>query len=280
MLTIHVPARLIQAEVRTTVPTSGNFEGRLAYLSAADSGFAAGTLIKYVAGSYRPVAGVELLAAVPTLGNFAGRMVLLTAASGTFAQWSLIKYDGTAWTLANYTYELLSAVPVTANFAGRMVMLTAANGGFAAYDLIRYNGTTWAKIGPQPIPPATELTYFAQATDLTTTNTVSPGDVITTFGATTFEAVKYYAHIMIPRLTLSVAGNVDFLLQEATTTVGTILRKSIYTGGNYGEVNLLMPFTPTAASHTYNIKWYISTAGTATIQATGLAPAIFRIIKA
>lgn len=269
-----------QAEVRTTVPVTGNFEGRLVYLSAADGGFAAGTLIKYHGAAFTPVNGVELLAAVPVSGNFAGRMILLSAASGSFTQWSLIRYDGSAWALTNYSYELLSSVPVTNLFAGRMVMLTAASGGFNAYDLIRYNGSTWARIGPQPIPPGTELAYFAQSTDLTTANAVSPGDTIVTYSAATFENVKYYFHVSVPKVTLSVAGNINFLLQETTSTVGTIMQRMIYTGGNYTESTFWMPFTPTAGSHTYNVKWYISTAGTATIQSTGVAPAIFRIIKA
>lgn len=269
-----------QAEVRTTVPSSSNFEGRLVFLSAADSGFAAGTLIKYHGSSFQPVNGVEVLGAVPVSSVFTGRLVLLSAASGSFAQWSLIKYDGTAWSLVNNTYEILSAVPVTNNFAGRLVMLSTANGGFLAWDLIRYNGSTWARVGPDPVYPGTELAYYSQATDITTTNVASPGDTITTFGAATFENVKYYCHIAIPKVTLSVAGNVNFLLQEATVTVGSIMQKPFYTGGNYGEVNIWMPFTPTAASHTYNVKWYISTAGTATLNSTGLAPATFRIVKA
>lgn len=270
------------AEVRTTVPATSNFEGRLAYLSAADSGFGAGTLIRYTGGAWKPVAGVELFGALPTSGNFAGRMVLLTSAAGGFAQWSLIRYDGSAWALTNYTYELLSAVPVTANFAGRLVMLTSASGGFNAFDLIRYNGSTWARIGPDPVFPGTEMNYYSQTTDVTTTNAASPGDLITTFGSNTYENLKYYLHVAIPRITLSVAGSVLFLLRDTSgpTIIGNPISCAVPIGGNYDDFAAWFPFTPSAGVHTYDVRWYISTAGTGTINTTSLAPAIFRILKA
>jgi hypothetical protein len=273
-----------QVEVRTTVPASSNFEGRLVYLSAADSGFGAGTIIRFTGGSFRPVPGVELLAAVPTLGNFAGRIVLLTVASGSFAQWSLIRYDGTSWALANFTYELLSAVPSSGNFAGRLVMLTTANGGFNAYDLIRYNGSTWARIGPDPVYPGTELAYLSQTTSITTTNTVSPGDTIGTFSAATYENVKYYFDVYIPLFSHTVANaSGGILLRESGSTVGSEIRiygSSSLAGGPVTGFNYKVPFTPTAGSHTYSVTWYMLTAGTATMGLTGLSPALFRIIKA
>lgn len=271
-----------RAEVLAALPGSGNFNGRLVYLSAANGGFNAGTLVRYQGAAWGAVGPQEVHSSVPATGNYAGRLVLLSAASGGFEAWTLIRYDGSAWAPANRSFELAGAVPVTGNFAGRIVMLTGADAGFSAYDLIRYNGSTWAKIGPAAVPPSTELAYFSRTTDLTTTNAVSPGDTITTFSAATFENVKYYLQIDIPVISHSVAsGQVNFLLRESGSTVGTIMSYfNSPTAGAKQQASFRMPFTPTAASHTYLVTWYVTTAGTATISTTDLTPATFRIIKA
>lgn len=270
-----------RAEVLATLPGSGNFNGRLVYLSAANGGFTAGTLVRYQGAAWGAVGPQEVQSSVPATGNYAGRLVLLSAASSGFEAWTLIRYDGATWAPANRSFELSATVPVTGNFAGRVVMLTGADSGFLAYDLIRYSGSAWAKIGPAAIPPATELAYHSRTTDLTTTNAVSPGDTITTFSAATFENVKYYLEIDIPIIFHTVAaGQVNFLLREGAATVGTIMSYfNSPTAAAKQQARFRMPFTPTAASHTYLVTWYITTAGTATIQTTGSNPATFRIIK-
>lgn len=274
------PANQIQVVSALSSVTSP-VEGTLAYLSAADSGFGAGTIVRFTASAWRPVPGVELLAAVPTSGNFAGRMVLLSSASGSFSQWSLIRYDGTAWKLTNYTYELLSAVPVSGNYAGRLVLLTAASSPFSAFDLIRYDGSNWAKIGPQPIPPATELLTYTISTDLTTTNTVSPGDTLTTFSATTFENVKYYFEISIPWYSHSVSlGHARILLRESTTTVASLDIPTDFTANTPRSFAAKIPFIPTAASHTYALTLMTLTAGTFSIFGSTHSNATVRVVKA
>lgn len=270
-----------QAEVRTTVPTTANFEGRLAYLSAADSGFAAGTLIRYHGSAFYPVNGVEILTALPTLSLFPGRIVLLSSSSGGFAAWSLVRYDGSTWATTATTYELLSAVPVSGNFAGRMVMLTAANGGYNAWDLIRFDGSAWAKIGPAAFPPGTEIVYTAISTDQGTSSTVDPGDTLFTFSSGTFENVKYYLQIELPALSHSVSNaTTNFRLRESSSNIGNLFAFDTGAIGKRSSHNVLLPFTPTAGSHTYFVTWWTSTSGTATISTTGLAPAILRIFKA
>lgn len=254
--------------------------GKIYYLTAPDQGYPTGTIARWNGTIWTDVKGIEIQTALPTLNNFDGRLILLSAASGGFAAWTVVRFLSGSWYQVNQGIEIVGAVPVSNNFAGRVVILSAASAPFNAYEVIRYDGSAYKLVGPQPIPPASELAYFAQTTDLTTTNAVSPGDTITTFSAAAFENTKYYCHIAIPKVTLSVAGNINFLLQEATTTQGSIMQKAVYTGGNFSEANIWMPFTPTAASHTYNIKWWISTAGTATINTTGLSPALFRIVKA
>lgn len=93
---LGTPATSIQT--LATVPSTGNFAGRLVMLSAADSGFSAWQVIRYDGSTWRPV-GYEILPAVPTLSNFAGRIVVLSAANGGFNAWDAIKYDGSAWNI-------------------------------------------------------------------------------------------------------------------------------------------------------------------------------------
>lgn len=270
-----------QAEVLTSVPVASNFEGRLVYLSAADSGFSAGSLIRYHGSSFSAVNSVEVLTSVPTLSNFAGRMVLLSVASGTFAQWALIRYDGTSWALVNNSYEILGAVPVTNNFAGRLVMLSSASGGYNAWDLIRYNGSTWARVGPDPIYPGTELAYYAQTTTITSTITSQPGDTIVTFSPATFENVKYYLEVLIPAYSINVtASTFNVYLRESGTGITSPLQPAVPVSGAQYNFAGKAPFVPAAGSHTYAVTWNQNQAGTGSIYTTSIAPAIFRIIKA
>ena len=273
------PANQVQV-VTTLASVPSPVEGTLAYLSAADSGFAAGTIMRYTASTWKPVPGVELFAALPTSGNFAGRIVLLTAAASGFSQWSLVRYDGSAWALLNHTYTLSATVPGSPS-AGDLVMLTAAASGFNAYDLIRYNGTSWAKVGPQAIPPATELLTYSIATDLTTTNTVSPGDTLTTFSATTFENVKYYFEVSIPWLSHTVTqGGGRILLREGSTTIASLDIPTSNTASAPTNFTGKASFIPTAASHTYLLTLMTLTAGTLEIFGLTHGAGTVRVVKA
>lgn len=92
---LDVPPK--QVEILATVPTSGNFAGRLVMLSAAVSGFPAWTLIRYDGSAWRAVGPLEILPTVPTSGNYAGRVIILSAADSGFDAWSVIRYNGTTW---------------------------------------------------------------------------------------------------------------------------------------------------------------------------------------
>lgn len=269
-------------QVVTSLPVSSLFEGELCYLSSAASGFAAGTVLRYTSSVWKPVPGVEVLAAVPSSGNFAGRLVLLSANDSGFTAWSLIGYNGSSWALTNRSYEILTAVPGSGNFAGRLVLLTSTSGGFPAFSLIRFDGSAWALVGPQPVPPATQLALFTSTTALTTTATSAPGSVITTFTPATFENVPYYLQIIIPGMSHTVASaNMTFGWYESSTLLGFAVIQMPATIGNTVNLNVFIPYTPSAATHTFNVAWYNSTAGTATIPAASIQGAsIFRIIKA
>jgi hypothetical protein len=265
------------------LPTSLNNttdRGKIYYLTAPDQGFSTGTIVRWNGSAWNDVKGVELQSTLPTLNNYDGRLILLSASASGFAAWTLVRYLTGSWYQVNQGIEIVSAVPVSNNFAGRVVILSSASGIFKAYDVIRYDGSAYKLVGPQPVPPGTELVYFAQTTDITTVNQVAPGDTLLDFGTATYENVKHYLHIMIPRLNFTAAGNVLFQLREAGSNVGNPMSRYTAGGPLYDDYSVLLPFTPSAASHDFSLTWYISDPGTATINSTGLAPAIFRIIKA
>lgn len=270
------------AEIVATVPVTSNFDGRLIYLTAADSGFPAKSLLRYNGASWA-VIGYEILAAVPVSGNFAGRLVLLSASASGFAAWTLIRYDGSAWAQAVKGVDISATVPVTNNYAGRIVVLSGADSGFSAWDVIRFDGSAWAKIGPQPIPPSTRIVESIVTTDQTTTSVVDPGTTLFTFAAGTYENVQYYFHLTIPQVSHSVGSStISFRLRDTSgpTNVGNIISFQTSTTANRrGNHSIFLPFTPTAGAHTYAVTWFSDTAGTVTLSTTGLAPAIFRIIK-
>jgi hypothetical protein len=254
--------------------------GKIYYLTATDQGFPAGTIARWTGSAWQDIRAVELQSTLPVTNLFDGRMVLLTASASGFAAWSLVRYQSGSWYIVNQGVEIVAGTfPIPNNFAGRVVVLSTAGGGFKAWDVIRYDGSTWSLVGPQPIPPATEMVYASQTVDLTTTNAVAPGDTITTFSAATFENVKYYLEVNVPRLTHTATGDVRFQLRESGGNVGNPLSAAVQAGITTDFFTRL-PFTPTAAAHTYSLTWYVSVAGTATIGATGFGPATFRIVKA
>jgi len=274
-----------QVEILATVPVTSLFTGRLVYLNAADGGFEAHTLIRYSGSNWKAVGPFESKAALPVANLYAGRLVFLTSADGGFAANSLVYYNGASWSLINGGITVNATVPVTGLYSGRMVVLSAADGGFLAWDVIRYNGSTWSLIGPQPtaaVPAGTEKAYVAVTTDSTTTTTaIASGTTIASFGAITYEATKYYLDISIPRVKHTIADTtVSFGLYEAATPIGGEIKFDTYNAARHINAHVKIPFTPTAASHTYTVQWCGGTAGTGTITATSLAPAIFRIFKA
>ena len=80
-----------------SLPTTDLFVGRLVYLSAADSGFQANTLMQYDGSRWQPVGTPEITPTVPTVGNFAGRVIMLSADDSGFDAWTMLRYDGSDW---------------------------------------------------------------------------------------------------------------------------------------------------------------------------------------
>lgn len=259
--------------------------GRIAYLTNDSGGFTAGTVVLWNGAAFRALGPFEVHPTAPSSGNYAGRIVLISGSGDpNFPQWTTIRYDGAAWARIDKGIDTVANLAgTTNNYTGRLVLSTQAEtiGGvtYAANSLYRYAGG-WALVGPQPAAPGTQKTYRLVQTDVTTTNLVSPGDTLFTFDAAAFENTIHFLEVSIPRLKNSGAtNNVNFLLREGGSTVGTINSIQIQANDIYVPTHFLMPFTPTAASHTYSVTWYVS-AGTATINTTGLTPAVFRIYKA
>lgn len=131
--------------------------------------------------------------------------------------------------------------------------------------------------------PGTQISITTFTTDTTTTTTADPpGATLFAFPAATYTNTTHYLHIMIPRLAHTVANSqARFRLREGgSDVVGLIAVYCHATASATVNVNILAPFTPTAGSHSYTVTWSTGTAGTLTIGATGLSPAIIRTIKA
>ena len=174
-------------EIVATLPTTGNFAGRIAFLTtdnklyrhtgtawttavpavditgqvvASQIADAAITTAKFASG----IEPVEIVATLPTTGNFQGRIALLTTDN------KLYRYTGSAWTAAvpaaDVTgqitgtqiadaaittakfasgiepVEIVATLPTTGNFAGRIAFLTTDN------TLSRHTGTAWTAAVP------------------------------------------------------------------------------------------------------------------------------------
>lgn len=129
-------------------------------------------------------------------------------------------------------------------------------------------------------PPGYEIAVVEQTTTTTTASTTLVD--LVTFPAATFEATKYYFEMVLSNVRHSVAlASIVFQLMEGAATVGTPAQLEMAgTAGNGVVCVLRIPFTPTAASHTYKVQWKTAAAGTITLVATSLAAGEFRIVKA
>lgn len=162
--TASFAAGIEPVEILGALPTTGNFQGRMVFLTTdnkmyrhtgtaftrvTDGGdISAATLT--AAAFAATIAPVEIFAALPTTGNFQGRTVFLTTDK------KLYRHNGTAFitavdgadisdaTLTAAAFaasiapvEILGALPVTGNFQGRTVFLTTDK------KLYRYNGTAF-----------------------------------------------------------------------------------------------------------------------------------------
>jgi hypothetical protein len=134
-----------------------------------------------------------------------------------------------------------------------------------------------------------EVGYSQVTSDVTVTATSeATATAVVALGAITYEAVPHMIEFSAPdaRPNTGAAGqNITFALFDSTTAVvgvwGRIATPAA--SGNLLPVRLGYRFTPTAASHTYNVKCWVSvTSGLVQAGAGGSAthgPAWLRIVR-
>jgi len=83
------------AETLGSLPSTGNFAGRLVMLNTASNGFPAWTMVRYDGSAWRNAGSIEVLPALPTLSNYAGRVIVLSANDSGFLAWETLLYNGT-----------------------------------------------------------------------------------------------------------------------------------------------------------------------------------------
>jgi len=123
------------------------------------------------------------------------------------------------------------------------------------------------------------------ATVSVTATTEGTANQIVSSGAITYEAVPHMIEFFSPRVTPVASGVVlRFVLEDSTTVIGHIGRVELNaTGTSAVPVFLARRLTPTAASHTYNVRAYTAS-GTASVEAGAggagiLLPGFIRIFR-
>jgi hypothetical protein len=111
-----------------------------------------------------------------------------------------------------------------------------------------------------------EVNYTPLTSNVSVTSTTEGGVAVVSSGAITYENVPHLIEFYAPVLVAPASGNLIISLYDSTTQVGRIGLVSATATNVPGSV---MParITPTAASHTFQIKAHLSIAGTGTIQA-------------
>lgn len=94
--------------------------------------------------------------------------------------------------------------------------------------------------------------------------TVGTAVQVVTLGAITYEAVPTLIEFYTPRLTPA-ANTTYLILRDGTTVIGVM--GDAAAAANPFPVYAAHRFTPTAASHSYNIAMWLGGAGTATVNA-------------
>ena len=146
----NVPIRFIES--LSAVPNTGNTNGRLVYLTAANGGFSANTIIQYKTSttSWYEVGQPELVTQTPPSNHYLGRMIVFTASSGSFVTGDVAVCTDVSgvYTKVNKgvgTYTSITNAVAASPTAGTLAVLTAADanlgagGPYEANSLIVYN---------------------------------------------------------------------------------------------------------------------------------------------
>jgi len=128
-----------------SLPTVGNFQGRMIVLTSASGGFNANDVVVNTDGanSWAKVNGGIRSGTTLPVSPSAGDVFLLTAAASGFDAYTLVTYNGAAWTRPGTRgTEVVSSLPGSP-YSGQVVVLNTAASGFQAWDTVKWNGSAW-----------------------------------------------------------------------------------------------------------------------------------------
>ena len=110
-----------------------------------------------------------------------------------------------------------------------------------------------------------EVNYTAFTGDVTVTQTtVGTAQQIVSSGTITYEAVPHMLEVYFPAVD-SGTGQFRLIVRDGTTVLALIARRGA--SADATELRASYRFTPTAASHTYNVAAWLGAAGTWTVNA-------------
>ena len=110
-----------------------------------------------------------------------------------------------------------------------------------------------------------EVAYNEFTSDVSVTaTTVGAANQIVSAGAVTYEAVPHMIEFFAPRWTAP-AQLCNLILCDGSTVLGTLTQ--FIASQNHPDPYVSRRLTPTAASHTYNVKAWLGGSGTGTMKA-------------
>lgn len=110
-----------------------------------------------------------------------------------------------------------------------------------------------------------QIDYTEQASDVTVTaTTVGTAQTLVSSSAFTYEASPIRIEFDCPAVS-SINAVVNIILRDSTTVLGTL--RQLPTSSLNNGISLSRQFTPTAASHTYNIAAWNESADTVVFEA-------------
>lgn len=180
---------------------------------------------------------------------------------------------GTRLVLRNNSAGAVNLLHATAGGTGAQLTIRGAASSSMAvgdiYELV-YDGTTWVEIDRDvPVTTSIELDYVAGTANVNTTaTTAATATAIITGNAVTYDGVTpVVIEFHAVRMFNSVA-NVDtnLNLYDGATDLGRIA-KSVGISGQAGDATIVgaRRLIPTAGSHTYSVKGWVSVASTGTV---------------
>jgi|SRR5215471_4538102 len=139
--------------------------------------------------------------------------------------------------------------------------------------------------GSWRVPSGTELAFYTTSTNFGPTGVSSTGngDPLFAFPAATFEAVKYYFELSAIFQDSGGLAGYEIRLHDGTAPGPLIQATTVITPGTnpgYGPVFFRFAFTPTAGSHTYQVRWRDAAGGHTFTVPNSVYPITGRIYKA